>query len=380
MNISSSASLPTHNVIFANTLRGIAALLVLVSHHWGIFWNDRVVAARFSGLPVLPENLASPYISEILRVGITPINLGALGVSIFFLISGFVIPFSLIHQTRTQFAIARFFRLWPSYFVGFLCTLTCIFIASYSLDRPLPFPVSAIWPHLILGMRGLLQSQSIDAIIWTLEVEFGFYILMALTIKSVSKASLFTFIIPILFLIVAISLAIAGHYVQVVWIYYYIQKLIGFSQFFIFMYIGVALNFYYRKRINSSQVFMIIAGLLFVALMSNVVTTQNWHEIGPSYLLGLILFLAFMFTPTLQSWSPKVAQFFSKISYPLYVIHAVIGYILLYFLVVEAQIEPLFALMATFITVITIALFIHYWIEVPSQRLGKSLASRWVVK
>ena len=146
------------------------------------------------------------------------------------------------------------------------------------------------------------------------------------------------------------------------------------------MYIGVALNFHYRKRFNSTQVFLISAALLFAVLISNLVTTQNWHEIGPSYLFGLILFLVFMFTPALQSWSPKVVQFFSRISYPLYVIHAVIGYILLYFLIVGAQIDPLFALMATFIVVTSIALFIHYWIEIPSQKLGKSLASRWVVK
>ncbi|MBT8537158.1 acyltransferase [Polynucleobacter paneuropaeus] len=231
-----------------------------------------------------------------------------------------------------------------------------------------------------MGIRGLVQSQSIDAIIWTLEIEIGFYILMGLTIKSVSKASLAAFIIPVLFLMLTIFFAIIGNHVQDPRPYHYVRKLINFSPFFIFMYIGVALNFYYRKQFNSTQVLVISTALLLAALISNLATTENWHEIGPSYLLGLILFLVFMFTPAFQNWSPKVAQFFSMISYPLYVIHAVIGYILLYFLVAVAQLSPLFALMATFVVVIATALLIHYWVEIPSQRLGKSLAMRWAIK
>jgi peptidoglycan/LPS O-acetylase OafA/YrhL len=229
-------------------------------------------------------------------------------------------------------------------------------------------------------MRGLMQSQSIDAIVWTLEIEIGFYILMGLTIKSVSKASLTTFSIPVLFLVITIFLVIIGHHIQDAKLYHYFQKLISFSPFFIFMYIGVALNFYFRKRINSMQVFLISAALLVAALIGNLVTTQNWHEIAPSYLLGLILFLVFMFAPVLQTWEPKAVQFFSMISYPLYVIHAVIGYILLYLLVVVTKLDPLFALIATFIVVVALALLIHYLIEAPSQRLGKSLAVRYAVK
>jgi len=40
---------------------------------------------------------------------------GGFGVALFFLISGFVIPFSFLRYTRTGFAIARILRLWPAY-------------------------------------------------------------------------------------------------------------------------------------------------------------------------------------------------------------------------------------------------------------------------
>jgi peptidoglycan/LPS O-acetylase OafA/YrhL len=364
----------THNVVFANTLRGVAALLVLISHHWGLFWNDRAVAARFSGLPLLPENIASPYFSEILRAGIVPINLGALGVSIFFLISGFVIPFSLIKQSRRQFVITRFFRLWPTYFVGFLCTLTCIFIATYLADRPLPFPVSAIWPHLILGVRGLMQSQSIDAIVWTLEIEIGFYFLIALSIQSVKKASIATFWVPCCLFIFAIIYGVFHRDIAEMRIYHYLQKLISFSPFFIFMYIGVALNYYHRKRLTSFKGLFLLMGLMLASITTNLVTTNNLYEMGPSYLLGLSIFMAFMLIPALTNWSPKVAEFFSMISYPLYVVHAVIGYILLYFLVAVGRCDPLFALFCTFALVVGLALMLHCWVEAPTQAFGKTLA------
>ena len=80
---------------FANTLRGFAALAVVISHYYGVFWSSRAAVEAITNAPALPlETHAIPgYISWL---HIFPIfNWGAYGVALFFIISGFVIPFSL---------------------------------------------------------------------------------------------------------------------------------------------------------------------------------------------------------------------------------------------------------------------------------------------
>ena len=58
-------------------------------------------------------------------------------------------------------------------------------------------------------------------------------------------------------------------------------------------------------------------------------------------------------------------------------IHAVIGYILLYFLVAICRIDAVFALLLTFVLVVALALLIHYFVEAPSQKLGKIIAMQY---
>ena len=47
-----------------------------------------------------------------------PLNWGPFGVALFFVISGFVIPFSFETYGRLDFIVARFFRIYPTYLTG----------------------------------------------------------------------------------------------------------------------------------------------------------------------------------------------------------------------------------------------------------------------
>ncbi|HEN3634123.1 TPA: acyltransferase family protein, partial [Yersinia enterocolitica] len=81
-------------IIFANQLRGIAAIMVVMSHYLGsFFYRQDLVSARI-GSDSIPIN--KPWYADfILNIPLNSFNFGPLGVSIFFLISGFVILFSL---------------------------------------------------------------------------------------------------------------------------------------------------------------------------------------------------------------------------------------------------------------------------------------------
>lgn len=77
---------------FANTLRGLAAVSVLVSHYYVIFWGDPSTVGSLINAPAAAVSMPT-YLAWLHAV--PQFNWGAFGVALFFLVSGFVIPFSL---------------------------------------------------------------------------------------------------------------------------------------------------------------------------------------------------------------------------------------------------------------------------------------------
>lgn len=102
---------------------------------------------------------------------------GALGVQLFFVISGFVILMSCWGRTLGEFVASRISRLYPAYWV-------CVSLTALLLV--------VIWPaggfHVSLGryLGNLTMIQqsfgiaNVDCVYWTLFVELCFYVLMAL--------------------------------------------------------------------------------------------------------------------------------------------------------------------------------------------------------
>ena len=71
-------------ILFANTLRGYAALSVLISHFYLLFWTDRKTVAMLINAPVLSsENYTNPKITDWLQV-VPIIEFGPFGVALFF--------------------------------------------------------------------------------------------------------------------------------------------------------------------------------------------------------------------------------------------------------------------------------------------------------
>src|ERR1700680_2354515 len=137
-------------VEFANLLRGVAASTVVLSHYLSSFWYYRSDVSALTGLPAIQEkSIPTPQYVEWLYQ-IPGIYKGGFGVALFFLISGFVIPFSFSHYTRWGFIVARFFRLWPNYAAGFAVTAFAIAIGTWSAGLPLPYSPESVLIHSVL--------------------------------------------------------------------------------------------------------------------------------------------------------------------------------------------------------------------------------------
>lgn len=133
-------------------LRGIAALVVVFQHA-----AQFVHEAGRSEFDWLLDN----------------VNLGRFGVVLFFLISGCVVPFSFKGgQPLRNFAISRFFRLYPVYWLS-IPVLTYL-----ALQRG-----QSVGPGTVLGnltmVQGFWGGSHIGPGYWTLSYEMAFYLLCA---------------------------------------------------------------------------------------------------------------------------------------------------------------------------------------------------------
>lgn len=157
-------------------MRGLAASSVLLGH---LCANAFIISRDLS-----PDNLANVVLHQVFNSGY--VEFGRLGVLIFFLISGYLIPFSFSgdHPLR-NFVISRFFRLYPLYWFSLGAALTVSYMAGNAIAS---YDVLAN----ISMVPDFLGSERALDVYWTLELEFVFYILVATLYACFGALSLAT--------------------------------------------------------------------------------------------------------------------------------------------------------------------------------------------
>lgn len=168
----------SNRINFLKTLRGGASIVVMLSHLLMMFWtNSEGVGQVFpylqKGISYVPKLMIMDKISQLLTS--IHFNLGAYGVAIFFMISGFTITLSLENKSIKHFITKRFFRIWPTYLFGFSITFLMILIYTRWNGSVFPYEFKD-WLIQCSLLRDWFWVPSIDGISWTLEIELKFYI------------------------------------------------------------------------------------------------------------------------------------------------------------------------------------------------------------
>ena len=146
---------PSSRFVELDGLRGIAALAVVVGHLLVTY------DTYFPGTE--PASLQFRY--------------GAFGVQLFFLISGFVILMTARRQSSVSgFAVARFARLYPTYWIALAGTVMITLLWAESPER---VTLTGVLANLTMVQRWFL-IDGIDPVSWTLAIEMQFYILIGL--------------------------------------------------------------------------------------------------------------------------------------------------------------------------------------------------------
>ena len=349
---------------FANTLRGIAALMVLAAHYLGAFWSNPAGVGILSNS--LQAEIASytPLVSVLTQKLALFINLGAFGVAVFFLVSGFVIPLSLIKKSSYSFFKGRVRRIFPTYFAGFSITILSLWLSSLYFSNPFPYSFKEVAIHYIPGLRDILWSRHIDGIVWTLEIELKFYLVCGLCISLFRKNSYFVFLIPVFGFLISIWVLYQTTYILSVGsIQYKIAYIFTYSTKYIcFMFIGVAMNYLYRDIISSVQA--IILSLVLILLMFILWFAEPFRQslhVIVNYMIAIIVFGLSYFYRGKFSFN-RLTNFFANISYPLYVSHAIFGYVFMSILL-DRKLDPNIAILLTTCSSIAIAWFLHKYVE-----------------
>lgn len=364
----------TNRIDFANTLRGLAALSVVISHYLCVFWQYPTIIGQYISAPALvtADHPLPAWLAWFPTI--TVFDWGAYGVALFFLISGFVIPFSLQKTSWIGFCLQRFIRLVPTYIAGFSLTLLAFYLSTQYFSSDWRFTTQEILIHYLPGLRDLLGSRNIDTIIWTLEVEIKFYVLCAILIVWLRHYARRVFLVPVALTALALALApLAPELVQTHPVAgRHLLTYLFSTQCLTFMFIGVLFHYLYQRKISPGIATAAIAGL-FGLFWLQVWQIPYFHFITSDYLLSYALALTtFGFAYAFPKYfcTNPVIDFFADISYPLYVVHSVVGYVGLRILLDRGAGSGV-ALLVVFGVSVGLAWGVHWMIEVPTQRFGK---------
>jgi len=328
-----------------DALRGLAALAVLL-HHDTHFYD-----VLYPGRAPLPFNL----------------DAGHFGVELFFIISGFVIFMTLERKNSLyRFAVSRVARLYPAFLAAAAFTATMLYL--HPLPPPLGAPsAGAILANLTMAPL-LLNHTGIDLPYWTLTYELVFYVSIAaiFCLGLLGRIELVALLWLALDLVVLVSGRHLYHRLEIL-------LLIRYANFF---FIGIAL---YRIRTGQATrlTYWVLALCVGITLFGGGETA--FYTPGPEYFLVTLGFTALVWLATrypVRAAAIAPLLFLGRISYPLYLIHAALGFEIIR-IVQQAGGSSLLGLALAVAGALAVATLINVFVETPGKRLiNRALSPR----
>jgi peptidoglycan/LPS O-acetylase OafA/YrhL len=320
-----------------DALRGIAALMVVL-YHYTVTYDSAF------------GHKADLWFS---------FGIGSHGVELFFLISGFVILMTLDRVRGAEdFALARASRLFPTYWLSVLFTAAAVTVFA--------LPGYDVTPIQVLVNLTMLQTfvgvENVDGVYWTMAVELAFYGWMLVVLAAG--------LLPRIERVLSVWLIAVG---AAVIVFVALQASLPWGlATALLLYHGhlfVAGMLFYRMRTSPSRVALtlIVVTLAIEALFrpSSIGIVGAWYLVLVLLQLGR---LGFLNRPPLL--------FPGTISYPLYLLHENIGFIVIRQLYAWGLDHTLALIFIPLALSIALATAVHFAVEVPAQRAVRAWVQR----
>lgn len=286
-------------------LRGFASAMVALDHY--------VVIVNKAGVDSLVFYLAT--------------FAGSFAVGLFFLVSGFVIPLSLVKTYSTDFLWRRVFRLYP---IFILCCLLKLF--AQIVTAPHAGGIAPVLNrhtfHVFLANASMFGGlaydldQMIEPIVWTLAIEAKFYILCAIVFAIWRKDSQAVFRA---FVALAALLTLVGYYVTTPLTGWRMDSGIAVTAM-PWMFCGLFASLLYTEKITREDFYLGVVCALSAFLLSPCRWFITLDKVLPSYALAALVFGYLLHRRgNVPFFNSKVLEFLGDISYPLYGIHSAVA-------------------------------------------------------
>ena len=355
----------SNRLAFVDSLRGMAALYVLIYHT----------------VLVPSPQLSVPFWAE--RIAMY----GGSGVTLFFVVSAFTLTMTMRLRSGEdglikKFYMRRFFRIAPLFYVLLLIT---------GIRDKLIFDVIHSWKVLLVNglfIYNLIpgQQESIVWAGWTLGVEMIFYIVFPLIYRFTKD-----FRKSLIFLLFSLILSniynyLTPHYLEILntpigtYIHFSIfNQLPSFAVGIIVYYIYEYLHKGEGNNNKDIAYIFLFGGLLgFAALLEDKVSFLIAGLYWQAIFYGLIL-LGFSLYPA-RLFVNRLSVFFGKISFSLYLNHPTIIFLLapvyktIYDYAYINSLGYVISLLVSVIIVTCVSYITYRLIEIPGMQIGKQLA------
>lgn len=367
-------------LLFIDNLRAFATIFVMLWHLMVMFWHSNSAVSELIHTHSR-TNVWEGGITDIVNaLAVLRVDFGQFGVAIFFLISGFIIPYSVRNWggvNKLIFLLKKFLRIWPVYAVGFGITFLALqFYGKFSNGEW----IFSFKDYLIQAslLRDWFWIPSIDGISWTLEIEIKFYLFFFLLFvlhkesnpKIISGIAVVVMVLAVLYGANTETLLIMGRE----W-YIACSNILNALVYILYILMGLGVYCLYTEKWDR-KVWVVVEEVLAICFFISCHWVLPDLEIG--YRINYTLaFLVFINTYMLRDriTQGKFLQFFSNNSFAIYILHGVNGYILLT-IFCDMGIPPYINLSIVIAIILFMSWLFHRYIETSVDKLTKYVVAR----
>ncbi|MDH7913951.1 acyltransferase [Winogradskyella sp. SYSU M77433] len=289
---------------------------------------------------------------------------GYLGVELFFIISGFIILISARNSDLKKFYISRFRSLNPAFWFSVLLTSFIVFIFGYPLFQ---LTYGQVLLNLITMFNEFLGVEHVDGVYWSLVVELKFYFLIAIILffNLIRYIRFFAWVLLSIAIIqIIIPFAEAPYLLKIVYYVCFASK----GTYFV-----AGMFIYFMK--SEKKLIKNLLPILLAYVVSNKIAHDDTFIRNERYfnsydenvvMLIITLFFIIMFLVGIDKLKPFNKKFFLKLgilTYPLYLLHQNIGFIM--FNKLKLYINKWFLLSSVIIFMLILSYVVNKYIEIP---------------
>jgi peptidoglycan/LPS O-acetylase OafA/YrhL len=354
-----SIGMTPHRYANIDGLRAIAALGVMVEHMFGDLLRQTPPAAG-------PMNTVGDLLVQ-------NVSLGRFGVALFFLISGFVVPFSIGgERPLPNFVVSRVFRLYPALWLALAVLATMACLAGE--------PTKLVTILANMTMAPTLFGQAwLSPIYWTLFIELSFYILVALlfSVGKLRHVGVLSALSLALVAATAIPVQLRVHGIANLPVQY-----LGMHLSFLFL--GLLLRLWLVERIpgaRAAALALVLAQIVAVPLVAEFSLARGdnfiMEGLTPVFTAYVLAFVVFFAAVRFDRPRSLLLARIGMISYSMYLFHWTVNVAVYRFLPLTGQLSDIVTMLICTIFTLLVSWLVYRMVERPMIMFGRAIVLRY---